>query len=161
MIMESHTLQDKTGNGFSGEVELVVFDVGDYMCALKSDEVREIIRRQSLTNVRLAPSYVLGVINLRGKIVTVIDMRRKLQTGEAAATIRKDERIIIVKSQGDESVGLLVDRVNDILIAKSEEIEQAPKNLGDGLGHYFKGILKMKDSLVAVLDAERILMADD
>ena len=149
----------KTLSAEGRRVELVLFEVGDYPCAIKCSDVQEIIRGQAPTIVRLAPPSVLGVINLRGGIVTVVDMRRKLRLDGTPAG--NDARIIIVKSQDDERVGLLVDSVDDILMVEAGDLEASPPNLVGGLARHAKGILKTERALVSVLDVASLLNGDE
>ena len=135
-------------------VELAIFNVGDITCALKSIEVQEIIKFQEITVVHHAPDYVRGVINLRGQIVTIIDMRKKFNMDRV--DISASMRIVIVKF-GEEIVGLLVDGVSDIINADIDEIDPPPSNLSGLNGSFFIGIFKKEDSLVAILNIQEIL----
>ena len=137
--------------------ELAIFHVGDVTCALQSIEVQEIIKNQEITVVHHAPEYVRGVINLRGQIVTIISMHKKfnIDTAETSAM-----QIVVVK-KGEESVGLLVDSVDDILMAQTDAIENPPSNLQGIKGSFFTGIYKKEDELVAILNIEEILEIDN
>lgn len=139
--------------------ELAIFHVGDITCALQSIEVQEIIKNQEITVVHHAPDYVKGVINLRGQIVTIISMHKKFNLDtENSAT---NEMQIVVVKKGEESVGLLVDSVDDILMAQTDAIENPPSNLQGIKGTYFTGIYKKEDELVAILNIEEILEIDN
>ncbi len=137
------------------ERELVVFGVGEHLCAIPVEDIQEIIRNQSATRVFLAPEYVVGVLNLRGQIVTIVDMRRKF--GMADGVGGGDARIIIIDVRLGERVGLLVDRVDDIVAARSDDIEPPPSNIGQGLERIFKGVFKARDALIALLDAGEVI----
>jgi len=141
-----------------GVLELAIFHVGDITCALKSIEVQEIIKNQKITTVHHAPDYVKGVINLRGQIVTIISMRKKFNLSSDSED-QGDMQIVVVK-MGEESIGLLVDSVDDILLANNSEIEPPPSNLKGLKGSYFTGIYKKKDALVAILNIDEILMLE-
>jgi len=97
-------------------------------------------------------------MNLRGKIITIIDLGKKL--GLSPAALSKDNRNIIVDSK-DEQIGLLVDRINDVLIADSSKIETAPANLGGVQGVYFSGVLKTDTALIGILNIEEVLKTSD
>jgi purine-binding chemotaxis protein CheW len=144
--------------GLAATAELAIFHVGDMTCALKSIEVQEIIKGQEITKVHHAPAYVKGVINLRGQIVTIISMRKKFNFSQPDNI--EAAQIVIVK-MGDENVGLLVDSVDDILIAKVSDIEKPPSNLRGLKGSFFNGIYKKNDALVAVLNIEEILKLEE
>lgn len=141
-------------------VELAIFNVGDIICALKSIEVQEIIKNQEITVVHHAPEYVKGVINLRGQIVTIISMHKKFNLDIPSGGKIGEEQIVIVK-MGEESVGLLVDSVDDILLANTDEIDEPPSNLRGVNGAYFTGIYKKQDSLVAILNIHEILAINE
>jgi purine-binding chemotaxis protein CheW len=135
-------------------VELIVFSVAGILCGLKIDEVQEIKRVGEITPVHHAPDYVQGVINLRGQIVTVIDVRKRLNY--PAGEIDGHRRIVVVR-RGDENIGLLVDRIEDAVIADEKEILPPPSNISSVEGTFFTGVYKMTNALVAILDRERIL----
>ena len=150
-------IQNKHMASDSDSVELAIFNVADLVCALRSIEVQEIIRVQEITPVHHAPEFVSGVINLRGQIVSIIDMRKKF--GCQQDPNRENTRIVIVKMH-EESVGLLVDGVHDILIAPSREIEPPPSNISGLNGDFFTGIYKKDDALVAILNIHEILKVE-
>jgi purine-binding chemotaxis protein CheW len=112
-----------------------------------------------ITPVHQAPDYVRGVINLRGQIVTVIDVRKKFNMPSRAPD--KQSRILVVRSK-NEDIGLLLDSVDDILPANPSQIEPAPAHLHEGMGQYFSSVFKLKNDLVAILDIDNILeMAEE
>lgn len=134
--------------------ELAVFRVGDMLCGIDISTVQEINKHLEMTTVYHAPRYVRGVLNLRGQIVTVIDLRNKF--GLPSAEIHEEMRVVIVRS-GGENIGFLVDGVDDVVIADPRELEPPPSNLGGISGDYFTSIYKTEDGLVALLDIEEIL----
>ncbi|MFZ5570103.1 MAG: chemotaxis protein CheW [Thermodesulfobacteriota bacterium] len=138
-------------------VELATFYIGDALCGIDILNIQEINRHLDVTWVPQAPEYVLGVLNLRGRIVTVIDLGKKL--GLSPISPGKDNRNIIVDSQ-DEQIGFLVDSISDVILAETDKIEPAPSNIGGLQGKYFKGVLKTENSLVGVLDINTTLKDD-
>ena len=151
-------MSEKNYDADSGNtLELVIFRVGKVVCALESIGVQEIIKEPRITPVYNSPAYVKGVINLRGRIVTIIDMRSKfgLKSSEA------DNRRIVIVSTGDEAIGLLVDSIDDILKADTNFIEPAPANLNGLDGDFFIGIFKMEKGLVAIINLETVLMVTE
>jgi len=132
--------------------------VGNALCGIDILKIQEINKQIDVTNVPQAPDYVIGVMNLRGKIITIIDLGKKL--GLSPAALSKDNRNIIVDSK-DEQIGLLVDRINDVLIADSSKIETAPANLGGVQGVYFSGVLKTDTALIGILNIEEVLKTSD
>lgn len=138
----------------AGNLDLVVFTVDGVKCALRVDEVQEIKRIVQINDVYHAPEYVRGVINLRGQIVTVIDMRRKLnyQTCE----VSESSRLVVVKRE-DEHIGLLVDTIEDTIVARAEDILKPPSNIQGTDSRFFLGVCKTPESLVTILDLKAIL----
>ncbi len=139
-------------------VELATFYVGDALCGMDILKVQEINKLMQMTKVPQAPDYVLGILNLRGQIVTIIDLGRKLGLGET--NISQDPRNIIVNSVGGH-VGLLVRRISDVVSADMEMREPAPANMSGIQGDYFTGVYKTDSNLIGILDVEKVLSIDD
>ena len=141
--------KDKTG-----ALQMSCFFVGSALCGIDINVIQEMNKQMEMTKVPQAPSYVLGIMNLRGRIVTIIDLGRKL--GLSPSKMTETSRIIIVNSR-DENIGLLVDRVTDVVTAKWEDVEPTPSNIKGVKGKYFQGVLKSSKDLIAVLDVEEVL----
>lgn len=137
-----------------GTVELATFYVGDALCGMDILKVQEINKLMEMTKVPQAPSYVTGILNLRGQIVTIIDLAKKL--GLPESELSDATRNIIVNAD-NEYIGLLVSRISDVVEAQWEKVEKPPANIGGVQGVYFKGVLKTKDRLIGVLDVDRVL----
>jgi purine-binding chemotaxis protein CheW len=135
-------------------LELATFFIGDALCGIDILNIQEINRHMDATWVPQAPDYVVGVLNLRGRIVTVIDLGKKL--GLSPIQKNKDNRNIIIDSQ-DEQIGFMVDRISDVLLAESNKIESAPANIGGVQGNFFKGVFKTETSLIGVLNIDEVL----
>lgn len=135
-------------------LELATFSVGEAQCGIDILKIQEINKQTEVTGVPQSPDYVVGVLNLRGRIVTVIDLG--LKTGLSPITRDKDNRNIIVDSMG-EHIGLLVDRISDVMSADPSHVEPPPANLGGIEGSYFEGVVKTEAGLIGVLDIERVL----
>jgi len=134
--------------------QLAVFHVGRYICALSIERVQEINKNLLLTPVHEAPAYVRGIINLRGNVVTVIDLRRKL--GLEPIELGPTTRNVIVKSDR-EMVGLLVDAVDDIIDVPQATILPTPAHLAKELGESFEGVVPLNNELVAILELDHLL----
>lgn len=139
-------------------VELATFFVGEALCGMDILKVQEINKLMERTWVPQAPEYVLGVLNLRGKIVTIIDLGKKL--GLSATQLSDASRNIIVDSQ-DEYIGLLVDRIGDVVLADWDKVEPPPSNISGVQGKFFEGVYKTENSLVGILDVEEVLKEKD
>ena len=139
-------------------VELATFYVGDALCGMDILKVQEINKLLEMTEVPQAPDYVKGILNLRGQIVTVIDLGRKL--GLTMTKQTADTRNIIVNSN-NEYVGLMVDCISDVVITNQEEVEPPPANIGGVQGKYFEGVFKTENRLIGILNAEEVLQEEE
>ncbi len=138
--------------------ELTIFEVGPITCALSIQDIQEINKHLEMTDVANAPDYIRGICNLRGAIITVIDMRIKF--GMEPKEFDENTRIVVVKNQ-DELLGLLVDRMLDVLNVSDDELEPTPSNINGVAGRYFSGIYKMESSLAALLNVSEILSVSE
>ncbi len=135
------------------DLELVLFRSGELLCGIDVRRVREINRNLDITAVHRAPEYVRGVLNLRGQLLTVIDLRRKL--GMDSAEIDADMRVVVIRRDGAE-VGLLVCQIVDIIAASGANMEPPPTNVAGVAGIFFRAVYKMGSALAAVLDLDRV-----
>lgn len=138
----------------TGEVQFATFYVGDILLGIDIRHVQEINRQLEVTRVPHAPEEVRGVINLRGDVATVIDLRHVL--GLPAAEVTRDSRNLIVNYDG-ESIGLLVDRISDILTIDAEQIEPPPANVRGIDGRLLEGVHALPSSIVVLLSIEEVL----
>jgi len=138
----------------SGNVELASFYVGEALCGMDILKIQEINKLIEMTRVPKAPEYVLGILNLRGEIVTIIDLGKKL--GLKSTEITDKTRNIIVNSNG-EHIGLMVEQISDVVQAEWEKVEAPPANIGSVQGRYFTGVFKTKDHLIGILDVGKVL----
>lgn len=138
----------------SGVMQLSCFYVGSALCGIDINVIQEMNKQMEMTRVPQAPEFVLGIMNLRGRIVTIIDLGKKL--GLAPSKKTENSRIIIVNSR-EENIGFLVDKITDVVTAKWEDVEPTPSNIKGVKGKYFKGVFKAAKDLVAILDVEDVL----
>jgi purine-binding chemotaxis protein CheW len=138
----------------SNDVEFATFYVGGALCGIDILNIQEINKNFEITNVPQASDYVEGILNLRGRIVTIIDLGKKL--GLEAVNKDKDNRNIIVNSD-DEHIGLLVDSISDVVLAQKKDIEPAPSNIGGAKGKFFQGVLKTETQLIGILNIDEVL----
>jgi purine-binding chemotaxis protein CheW len=139
-------------------VELATFFVGEALCGMDILKVQEINKLMQMTKVPQAPEYVLGILNLRGQIVTIIDLGKKVGLGETDTDA--DPRNIIVNSPGGY-VGLLVKKIGDVVSADLEKLEAAPANMSGIQGEFFTGVYKTEAKLIGILDVDKVLSIDD
>ncbi len=142
----------------AAELQLATFYVGELLLGLEIDQVQEINRCLDVTVVPHAPDWVRGVINLRGDVVTVIDLRTVL--GLERGTVTKDSRNLIVNVSG-ELVGLCVDRIADIIAVSRGDVIPPPPNIGAVDERFFSGVFTGKNDIVAVLNLQEALEVEN
>jgi purine-binding chemotaxis protein CheW len=134
--------------------QFCTFSVDRYTFAVEVHKVQEVLRFQQMTRVPLAPTVVRGLINLRGQIVTAIDLRRRLGLPEAPrGTLPMN--VILHTDQG--AVSLLVDKIGDVREVSRDLFEPAPDTVRDLARDVIHGVYKLPDRLLIVLDAERVI----
>ena len=127
---------------------------------IEVQHVQEVIRYQQMTRVPLAPLDICGLINLRGQIITAIDLRRRLGLSQSPAqSMPSDEQLPfnVVVRNGSEVVSLLVDEIEDILELEQDNFEPPPTTLKGRVRQLLQGAYKLKNQLLLILDTEKIL----
>lgn len=138
---------------------LVCFRLGKETYGVDIFLVREIVKAQEITSVPGASGYVLGIINLRGKIISVIDLAQRLGLG--SSRVGRESRILVVDLDGF-TVGFLVDAATEVLKLAPESIEAAPDELKSSVrDDYLEGVGKLKDRLVIILNPANLLVEND
>lgn len=138
----------------SPDIELALFQIGDMLCGLDTRHVQEINHNFEITPVHRAPDYVRGVINLRGEIVTVIDLHRKFNMPPSEA--HDDIQVVFVRYE-EECIALLVDNIFDVVSAHHLDISAPPSNVDGISGAFINGVYRMEKDLVIVLDLDELL----
>ena len=138
----------------SQTVLLATFFVRDALCAMDAAGIQEVIRLGPLTPVRHAPPEVAGILNLRGKIVTILDLGLRLGLGAVVST--HDSRIFIIEDR-NEFVGLLVDRVDEVVEVGKDQWQAPPANVLSGQARFFQGVYRTRGRVITVLDPGSIL----
>ncbi len=128
------------------------FFVADLFFGVDVLRVQEVLRFQQMTHVPKAPEVIEGLINLRGQIVTAIDLRRRL--GLPPRTGGQVPTNIVIRTD-DGAVSLLVDEIGDVLDVDAATYERPPENLDPAAREIIRGVYKLKDRLLLVLDTER------
>ena len=133
--------------------DVITFRVGTQWFGIGVLEVQEVIGPQRLALVPLAEAYVGGLLNLRGQIVTAIDMHEKLQISRSP-----DESLMnVVVRDGDELFALLVDEVGDVVTVPPDDLEALPASLADEWGRICAGVVRKEYGLIAVLHTTHLL----
>jgi len=150
---DTNEFKSKTGDEL---LQLVSFKIGDEEFGVDILKVQEINRMIEVTRVPNAPEYVEGVINLRGKVIPVVDLRKRL--GMIAKENDKNTRIIVVELSG-KTVGFVVDGVREVLrIPKS--VTEPPPSVATGVNaDYITAVGKLDDRLLTLLDLEKVLVS--
>lgn len=141
----------------SNERQFCTFTLGDGFFGVEVEKVQEVLRYQDMTSVPLAPAEVTGLINLRGQIVTAVELRRRLSLPERPA----DQRPMnIVVRLDDGAVSLLVDQIGDVLLIDPDTFEAPPETIDATTRALLIGVCKLEGRLLLVLDVDKALEVD-
>jgi purine-binding chemotaxis protein CheW len=149
--MSTHTT---TADSATKTCDFVTFKVKDQQFGLKAIEVRDVLRSPRITHIPLASREISGVINLRGHIVTAIDVRRRLGLSDRNVG---DPTMSIVVERNGEQFCLITDGVGDVLAVDQAAIEPTPASVDAEWRAVASGIHKLKDTLVVLVDLQRLL----
>jgi len=139
-------------------LQLVSFKLREEEFGVNILQVQEIIRMQEITNVPNAPDFVEGVINLRGRVIPIVDLRKRF--GLEAKEHSKATRIIVVMID-QVTVGLIVDEVSEVLRIPEDTVEPPPPIVAGIESDYIKGVGKLEDRLLILLDLNKILSREE
>ncbi|MCX6136017.1 MAG: chemotaxis protein CheW [Ignavibacteriales bacterium] len=139
-------------------LQLVSFEIGSEEFGVDILKVQEIIRTLEVTRVPNAPEYVDGVINLRGKVIPIVDMRRRF--GMDRKVQDKNTRIVVVELSG-RTIGFIVDAVSEVLRIPKSVTEPPPSIVAGINAEYITAVGKLEDRLLILLDLEKILTATE
>ena len=139
-------------------IEVLSFSIGDVIYAVNIKYVKEIISVEQITVVPKIPSYIKGVINIRGKVVPVISVRNRFGIEE----IPYDDRtcIIVLEFEDGEQVGIIVDRVQDVIAAKASSISKPPDSKNVNANKYIKSIINLEDGKRLLISCDKLINDD-
>ncbi len=141
-------------------LQMVCFKLNDDNFGVNINKVHEINRMIGVTSIPDTPHFVEGLINLRGEVIPVVNLRKRFQI-ETNGGIHKENRIVVIET-ADTLIGLMVDSVTEVLRLKSSQIEAPPKLLSIGVEkRYINGVAKLSDELLIVLDTDLIFSEDE
>lgn len=149
--------QSKKAVDKSGALQFCTFYIGDQLMGIDIRQIQEINRHVQTAPVPHAPDVIRGVINLRGEVVTVLDLRTAL--GMPETDVSGKTRCVIVEWAG-EKTGLLVDRIADVVTVDPGEMEPSPVNVAGIDAKYFLGVCKMERELLVALDVEQVMLVE-
>ena len=139
-------------------LQLVTFSIDEEEFGVNILKVQEIIRIMEITRVPRSPEFVEGVINLRGRVIPIVDLRRRF--GLAAIAHYKDTRIIVIELNS-LVVGFIVDAVSEVLRIPADTVEPTPPVAAGVDSEYISGVGKLQDRLLILLDLDKLLTAED
>jgi purine-binding chemotaxis protein CheW len=134
--------------------QFCTFQLGDLYLGVEVLQVQEVLRYQEMTPIPLAPPMVRGLINLRGQIVTAIDLRRRVGLPPLPAD-RLPMNVVI--RTGDSAVSLLVDEISDVVEVSDQAFEHTPENLRGVQRELIVGVYKLEGRLLLMLDTEKVI----
>jgi purine-binding chemotaxis protein CheW len=137
--------------------QICTFFLNDIYFGIDVQQIQEVIRDPEMTRVPLAPPDICGLINLRGQILTKIDLRRRLQMAESKSSSVTDVAFNIVIRHQDQVVSLLVEGVDDVIEVQPENFEPPPVTLKGRMRQLLSGAYKLDRGLLLVLDVKKIL----
>jgi len=137
-----------------GKTQFSTFVVDHLLFGVEVEKVQEVIRFQAMTRVPLAPSVVKGLINLRGQIVTAVDLRSRMGLPERTTNALP---MNVVIRDDDGAVSLLVDEIGDVVEVEDETFELSPGTVVKEVKQFIRGVYKLKGTLLIVLDTDKVL----
>jgi purine-binding chemotaxis protein CheW len=153
------TLDDNIKTQLSGKtLQVVTFALGSEEYGVDIAQVQEINRMVTITHVPRAPQFMEGVINLRGQLIPIIDLRTRFGMERSERT--KNTRIVVTEI-GNKRIGMVVDSVSEVLRIPVEQIEDAPDLVAGVDTEYIRGVGKMGDRLIIMLDLGRVISGSE
>lgn len=158
--METKVMKQKemTGNVSTSELQLVSFNIGSEEFGVDILKVQEINRMVEITKVPQAPHYVEGVINLRGKVIPIIDLRKRFNL--EMKEYDKNTRIVVVDINNN-IMGMIVDAVSEVLRLPADTVEPPPELVTGVNSEYIKAVAKLEDRLLIFLDLSKVIDAEE
>lgn len=141
-----------------GEVKVIVFRLKDEEYGVEVNQVKSIEKLEHITRVPRTPKFVKGVINLRGVVTPIIDLRKRFDLEESEYT--ESTRIIIV-AVGELEVGLIVDAANDVIDIPVNAVEPPPEVVGGVEAAYLRGVAKLDKRLLILLNLDKVLSTEE
>ncbi len=149
MSAQAHAIEPVS----TGDKQLVTMRIHEQLLGIPVHDVREILRGQHITHIPLVPGEIAGALNLRGRIVTVFDVRHRLQLPPMA---KGSPCIFVVVDHKGELYSLIVDSVGDVLTIPSASIQNAPPNLSANWRDIASGVYRLEKDLLVILDPKRL-----
>jgi purine-binding chemotaxis protein CheW len=146
-----------SGNtGVSKQLHVVSFTLDDEEYAVEIAKTKEIILVGQITRVPQMPDYICGIINLRGSVIPIVDLRASFELERRPCD---DHSRIIITRMNDRVIGLIVDAVSQVMKIPAESIEPPPFSISHLVGSYLVGVAKIERGMILLLDIDRLLTA--
>ncbi|HJV44205.1 MAG TPA: chemotaxis protein CheW [Bacillota bacterium] len=142
----------------NSQEQIIIFSIQDECYALTINHVVEIIRVQNITEVPMTRNFIAGVMNLRGKIIPVVNFRERFRL--PSIPFNKKTRVVVVSFEG-ELVGLIVDEIRMVTTLHGSELEATPSMVGGLEKECFEGFLKNDEMLIGILRLEKVLRLEE
>lgn len=136
------------------QIEFLTFNIHQSVCGMNILDVQEVTKISYITTTPRSPDFVEGIINLRGNIVTILNLGKKL--GLKPIETQKENNVIII-TLDDEYIGLMIDGVDTVIHSNAKDLEPAPVNMGGVNEDFFEGVLKTPDQLIGILKLDQVL----
>lgn len=137
--------------------EFISLYAGDQSFCIELNRIREIRRWEPITMLPHSPPFVLGVVNLRGAVIPIVDLAAKLGFPPLQPTKRN---VIIICNLGDQVIGLLVESVSEILTVPQAELKEAPRVKEDHSNHAIRAVITIKESMTRLIDLDAMMNAE-
>jgi purine-binding chemotaxis protein CheW len=161
-MQEQYTARQMESREREQLLQLVGFMIGKEYFGVDILMVQEIIRSTPITSVPNSPDFIEGVINLRGSIIPVIDLRKRLNISKNLKNLNQDDTWIMILDVEGRVTGFIVDKVTEVLKIHDDSIEPPPEIVVAGLkSQYIRGVCKIDKRLLILLDFNRILLFDE
>jgi purine-binding chemotaxis protein CheW len=161
-MQEQYTARQMESREKEQLLQLVGFMIGKEYFGVDILMVQEIIRSTPITGVPNSPDFIEGVINLRGSIIPVIDLRKRLNISKNLKNLNQDDTWIMILDVEGRVTGFIVDKVTEVIKIHDESIEPPPEIVVAGLkSQYIRGVCKIDKRLLILLDFNRILLFDE
>ena len=149
---------NNAGNVDDQVLQWVTYRLGDETYGINVMQVQEVLRYSEIAPVPGAPHYVLGIINLRGNVVTVIDTRTRF--GLPTAETTDQTRIVVIEAE-NQVVGILVDAVAEVVYLRQSEIETTPSVGNEESAKFIQGVCHKNDELLILVDLEKLMTNEE
>lgn len=147
-------MSEQQSDNIRGQREFVTFMVGSQLCGIPVLNVQDVLGPQRITRVPLSPPEVAGSLNLRGRIVTAVDLRLRMGLDERP---KEDKGMNVVVEHRGELYSLVVDTVGEVLNLREDSFETNPATLDPEWRRFSEGVYRLKEGLLVVLNAESLL----